>query len=82
MIRALYVVCEIKGDEKEQFEEILDAYAAGDWWTSVIAAQATMDSWNAFHMSKLTDEDYFAGNFSTLGTFKFALEGLVTNYQV
>ena len=81
-MRALYVVCEVKGNAEEQFHEILDGFAAGDWWTSVIAAQATMDQWNAYHMSKLSDEDYFAGNFATLGTFKFELQGLVTSYEV
>lgn len=81
-MRALYVVCEIKDNEVDQFEEILDAYASGDWWTSVIAAQATMDQWNAYLMSKLSDEDYLAGNFTTLGTFKFELQGLVTSYEV
>lgn len=82
MTRGIYVVCTIKGDENEQFEEILDAYSSGDWWVSVIAAQATMDQWNAYHISKLTDEDYFTGNFTTLGTFKFELKGLVTSYEV
>lgn len=81
MERCLYVVCEIKATEEEQFEEVLDGFVAGDWWTSVIAAQATMDQWNAYHMSKLSDEDYLAGNFTTLGTFKFALQGLVTSHE-
>ena len=76
MKRALYIVCDIKGTEKEQFEEVLDAYAAGDWWTSSIAAHATMDQWNAYWLERTSDEDYAAGNFTVLGTFEFEFKGL------
>jgi len=74
--RSIYVVAEIKGDEKEQYEEVLDAYASGDWWTSSIAAHATMDQWNQYWLEKLTDKDYAEGNFTTLGTFEFEFKGL------
>lgn len=61
--------------------EIGDALAAGDWYTSAIAAGADADQYNQFEIDRISQEEYDEGDFTLLGVVKLVSEGLVTKYS-
>lgn len=73
----IYVLARMLEDPMLQKYQILDAVTRGDWFTSEIAALATMDQNNCETLENLTDEEYFSGNFHLMGSFKFEFKGVV-----
>lgn len=77
----IYVVARMVEGEMQQRKEILDAIMMDDWYTGELSALATMDQWNHHFLEDATQEEYEAGDFLLLGTFRMSLEGLVGTYD-
>lgn len=77
----IYVVALMVEGEMQQRKEVLDAVAAGDWFSSETSALATMDQWNHYALEDLAQVKYDAGDFFLLGTFKMSLQGLVGTHD-
>lgn len=76
----IYVVVEM-GNGVDIRSEICDALAAGDWFTSPMAALADADQYNQYQLDSITQEEYVTGDFTLLGVVKLGDEGLVTSYS-
>lgn len=77
----LYIIALMSEDPIETKSNILDGVSAGDWYTSEIAALATMNQWNAAYLENLSEEEYASGDFELLGVFEYQLVGLVGTYD-
>lgn len=78
----LYVVAEMWPDEEMQQKAIREAFLAGDWYFSAIAAGSDMDQVNMRILEEMPENYYWEGMFTLFGVFKFEAAGLVTNYEV
>lgn len=70
-----------EGTPEEKLKKVFYALNGGFWFSSHIAALATMDQYNAFRLEELTDEEYVTGNFNLWGVSKLRYDGLVTTYS-
>lgn len=79
MMYVVHILTE--GTPEERLKKVFYALNEGEWFSSQIAALATMDQYNAFRLEGLTDEEYTAGTFSLWGVSKLKYDGLVTTYS-
>lgn len=78
----IYVVIELReGTIRDKMEEICGSLAAGDWYTSSVAALADADQYNQFEIDRISQEQYDEGDFTLMGVLKLSDAGLVTSYQ-